>query len=75
MSVEQLPDFTPEARKFWELIPAETRHKLLANVWCGDCRDTVTIRNFSGRMTGSDLLLVGSCSVCKGHVARVIEGE
>ena len=74
MSVEQLPNFTPDARKHWESVPADVRPKLLANVWCGKCRDAVTIKNFSGAMKGADLLLVGKCSVCQGDVARVIEG-
>jgi hypothetical protein len=32
MTVEQLPNFTPDARKRWETIPADVRPKLLANV-------------------------------------------
>jgi len=33
----------------------------------------VTIKNFSGVVKAGDLLLVGECSECHGHVARVIE--
>ena len=74
MSVEQLPIFTPEARAFWETIPADVRPKLLSNVFCVHCRDEVTIINFSGRVERGDLILVGKCSVCGEGVARVIEG-
>ena len=74
MSVESLPNFTESARKRWESIPAYIRKELLANVWCGQCRDTVIITNFSGTLKGDDLLLVGKCAVCGSDVARVIEG-
>ena len=56
MGVESLPDFTPPARQRWESIPAQIRQRLLANVWCGQCRHEVTITNFSGTIKGGDLL-------------------
>lgn len=74
MGVESLPDFSPVARQRWESIPADIRQRLLANVWCGQCRREVTITNFSGVMKGRDLLLVGKCAECHGDVARVVEG-
>lgn len=74
MGVESLPDFSPPARQRWESIPADIRQRLLANVWCGQCRREVIITNFSGVMKGSDLLLVGKCAECRSDVARVIEG-
>ena len=73
MGVEALPNFTESARLHWESIPARIRKELLANVWCGQCRDTVIITNFSGTLKRADLLLVGKCAVCGGDVARVIE--
>jgi hypothetical protein len=75
MSVESFPDFTPAARQRWESIPADLRHKLLSNVWCGRCRHATTITNFSGAMKVDDLLLVGKCGECHADVARVIEGS
>ena len=51
------------------------RQRLLANVWCGQCRHEVTITNFSGTIKGGNLLLVGKCAECHGDVARVIEGS
>jgi hypothetical protein len=73
MTVESLPNFTRPARQRWECIPADIRQRLLANVWCGQCRYDVTIKNFSGTIKGGDLLLVGICAECQGDVARVIE--
>lgn len=73
MTVESLPDFTSAARQRWESIPADTRQRLLSNVWCGRCRHEVTMTNFSGTIKGGDLLLVGKCAECHEDVARVIE--
>lgn len=73
MGVESLPNFTPPARQRWESIPAQIRQRLLANVWCGQCRHEVTITNFSGAIKGGNLLPVGKCAECHGDVARVIE--
>ena len=64
MTVEALPDFSRPARQ-----------RLLANVWCGQCRHEVTITNFTGTIKGGDLLLLGKCAECHGDVARVIEGS
>lgn len=75
MGVESLPDFTLPARLRRESLPAQIRQRLLANVWCGQCRHEVTITNFSGTIKGGDLLLVGKCAECHGDVARVIEGS
>jgi hypothetical protein len=47
MNVESLPNFTQFARQRWDSIPADIRQRLLANVWCGQCRHEVTITNFS----------------------------
>lgn len=75
MSIESLSSFTPPARRRWESIPADTRQRLLANVWCSHCRRQVTMTNFSGTIKGGDLLLVGECAECQGEVARMIEGS
>ena len=73
MTVESFPEFTAPAAKLWAAIPAATKKLLLANVYCGHCRGSVTITNFSGVVRGGDLLLVGKCAECHGDVARVIE--
>ena len=75
MSIESLPVFTDPAAKLWANIPAETRKLLLSNVWCGKCRHSVTIRNFTGAVKAGDLLLVGECSECRSDVARVVETQ
>lgn len=38
MAVVSLPNFTRPARQRWESISANIRQRLLANVWCGQCR-------------------------------------
>jgi len=74
MGIESLRDFTQSARQRWESIPANIRQRLLANVWCAQCRYEVTITNFSGSINSGNLLLVVKCAECHGDVARVIEG-
>ena len=73
MSVETLPTFTAPANKIWSTLSHEHRKSLLADVWCSECQHEVTITNFSGAVRAGDLLLVGKCSICHGHIARVIE--
>jgi hypothetical protein len=59
MSIESIPKFTEPAAKLWASTPPETKKKLLlANVWCGSCRHSVTITNFTGAVKAGDLLLV-----------------
>jgi hypothetical protein len=74
MTIESLPNFSSPARQRWASIPADIRQRLLANVWCGQCRHAVTITSFTGSIKGGDLLLLGKCAECQGDVARVIEG-
>ena len=73
--VESFPNFTNRARQRWESIPADIRKRLLSNVWCGHCNHETTITNFTGTITGGDLLLVGQCAECRNEVARLIEGS
>lgn len=73
MSIEQLPELTPEAQRFWESIPAEIRPQLLSNVLCVHCGDEVTITHITGRIVAGDLILIGSCAVCGESLARAIE--
>lgn len=74
MTEPKLPSFTPDAALFWAAIPVEIKQKILANVYCSGCRSPVTIINFTGTIKGGDLLLQGSCAICGGKVARLIEG-
>lgn len=73
MIIEFIPKFTTPAAKLWATIPSKSKKMLLSNVWCGKFRHSVTITNFSGADKAGDLLLVGKCSECHGHVARIIE--
>jgi hypothetical protein len=73
MTAESIPNFTAPAAKLWDSIPPNTKKLLLANAYCGQCRGSVTIKNFSGVVRSGDLLLVGKCAECHGDVARVIE--
>ncbi|WP_300284191.1 hypothetical protein [Nitrosomonas sp.] len=75
MTVEALPNFTRPARQRWKTIPADIRQRLLANVWCVQCRHEVTITSFTGTIKGGSLLLEGKCAKCHGDVARVIESS
>lgn len=75
MTIESLPRFTAPAAKRWKAIPETVRRVQLSNIWCGQCRQETTITNFSGTMKGKGVLLSGKCAVCKGDVARFLEGE
>jgi len=70
MTIDSLPTFTRLARQRCESIPADIRQRLLANVWCGQCRHEVTITKFTGTMKAGDLLRVGKCAECHVDVAR-----
>lgn len=73
MTVESIPNFTTPAAKLWATLPLATKKLLLANVYCGQCRGSTTITNFSGVVRCGDLMLVGKCAECHGDVARVVE--
>lgn len=70
MTIDSLPTFTRLARQRCESIPADIRQRLLANVWCGQCRHEVTITKFTGTMKAGDLLRVSKCAECHVDVAR-----
>ena len=70
-----LPTFTPKARKRWDEIPREIRTKLLDNVWCGKCRDSVSMILQNAKVKTDMLLLEGICKICGSKVIRVVESE
>ncbi len=70
----ELGGFTKQASKFWHAIPADARTKLLANVYCGQCRGAVSIVNVLATVKRRDLLLKGNCATCGHEVARLVEG-
>jgi hypothetical protein len=65
--------FTPEAKALWQAIPPDKQELLLSTVWCGQCAETTTITEFSGREVRGDLVLTGLCAACGESVTRVIE--
>lgn len=66
-------NLSPKAKKIWQAIPADTRLKILDNVWCVRCKDVTVIGNVSGKVESGMLVLRGVCTRCGGEVARVIE--
>ena len=70
----ELVGFTKQASRFWMAVPADTRAKLLANVYCGHCRGAVSIVNVTAMVKHGDLLLKGNCATCGHEVARLVEG-
>lgn len=75
MNVFSLPKFSPPAAKLWGKLPKEEQLALLANVYCGICKDAVTIISFNGTVSKRDLTLNGQCKVCGDNITRVIERE
>jgi len=65
--------FTAKAAVLWGTIPKEARERILANVFCGKCRDSVTITKFTGEEENGDVILKGACAKCGHKVVRVVE--
>ncbi len=66
-------EFTAKAATLWGTIPKEARARILANVFCVKCRDSVTITKFTGEERKGDVYLQGSCAKCGHEVVRVVE--
>jgi Zn ribbon nucleic-acid-binding protein len=65
--------FTAKAAALWGTIPKEARERILANVFCVKCRDSVTITKFTGEEENGDVILKGACAKCGHEVVRVVE--
>ena len=61
------------AAVLWSTISQEGRARILANVFCGECRDSVLITKFTGEERQGDVYLKGSCATCGHDVARLLE--
>jgi hypothetical protein len=72
--LEMSNTFTDKAKSLWNSISPGKQELLLNNVWCTNCIKTTTITNYDGKVEGDDLILTGTCAMCGGKVARVIEG-
>lgn len=66
--------FTKESMNKWNQIPSDIQVKLLLNVYCSKCKDTIKIIDFEAFMDSSDLILRGKCERCSSNVSRLIEG-
>jgi hypothetical protein len=71
MSVSKLPEFTPEAKIFWDSLTTQRQAKLLSFFNCGVCKTTVGVNNFKGSIHKSYLFLEGSCAVCGDEIDRL----
>jgi hypothetical protein len=69
------PKLTPPAKKRWEQIPEKTRKDILENVWCSQCLTMVALQLREGQMSGSSLILQGTCKRCGNEAARLIEKD
>jgi hypothetical protein len=69
-----MTQFTPEAMQIFNKIPDDIKSKILSNVYCSKCKDSVKIVDFKGSIDSGDLILQGKCEVCSSKVARLIEG-
>lgn len=65
--------FTPAAAILWASVWPEARELVLAKVWCGSCRRSVQIVDYTGEEKKGDVVLRGKCAVCGGPVCRVVE--
>ena len=66
--------FDKKAMNKFNQIPDDIKSKLLSNVYCSKCKNTVKIVDFEGTMEGIDLVLRGKCEKCSSNVSRLIEG-
>lgn len=67
-------ELSKEAIQKWNQIPADIQPKLLSNVYCSKCKDTVKIVDFEATIDNDDLILKGKCENCSANVVRLIEG-
>ena len=66
---------TQKALAVWERIPPHFRVKLLNNAFCTQCRDVTSIADSNVVMVDKCVLIKGSCVVCHGPVARLVEND
>lgn len=65
--------FTAKAAVLWGTIPKAARERILANVFCVKCRESVTITKLTGEEQNGDVILKGACAKCGHEVVRVVE--
>jgi RecJ-like exonuclease len=62
-----------EAEKIWRAIQKSHQQSILNSVWCGQCRGSTTIMDYSAQMAGNSLVLIGKCQVCGKEVRRLVD--
>jgi hypothetical protein len=67
--------FTLEGQRRWDRVPKWAQEKILANVFCSGCLDSVPIHLKSGKMKKDLLVLKGNCRICGRDIVRVVEPE
>jgi len=65
--------FTPQAAILWSAISKENQQRVLKNVFCGKCRTSVEMVQFTGKVEQGKIILEGLCAVCGGKAVRVLE--
>jgi hypothetical protein len=72
-----MPDGKPsfKAELLWARIPPAAQERILAAVWCVQCRTGVRIVDYCVCEIGGDIVLDGRCAACGGRVRRHVEGS
>lgn len=70
---QPIDPFSKDAKKRWDKIPKWAQAKILDNVYCGECTNTVSIVLETAEMQGADLILRGTCKTCGHEVCRLVE--
>ena len=65
--------FSEKAAILWDTVPKWAQQKILDNVFCTRCRDSVRITEFTGEVENGDVVLSGKCANCGHKVVRVVE--
>ena len=65
--------FTLQAELLWHTVPASAKKRVLQNVYCGGCRGTAEMIDYTGSVKNGDVLLKGACAKCGRLVVRVVE--
>ena len=66
--------FTPAAQKLWDRVPSAAQERILECVFCGQCRTSRRITDYTGVADGrGDIHLHGFCTECGHVIVRVVE--
>jgi len=65
--------FTLQAELLWHTVPASAKEQILKNVFCGGCKGSAEMIDYSGTEKNGDVVLEGVCAKCGRRVVRVVE--